>query len=136
MSEQTTITPIFEISDKAYDVLSAAVRYVLPGLATLYLGLAGFWILPNPTEIAGTITLVTTFLGIFLSISKRRYIALNPTPSTNESVGDILLDLNEEGNQALTVALEKPLDELNLQDKDHVVLKVVRTGAENSTPGV
>lgn len=124
MTEETNIAPIFSISDRAYDVLSALVRYVLPGTATLYLALAALWNFPSPTEVAGSITAVTTFLGIFLSISKRRYIAL--TPAEPPKIGDLLVDMHEDGLQAMTVALEKPLEELGLEKESQVTLNVVK----------
>lgn len=121
MTEQQQVTPMFQVSNKAYDVLSAMVRYVLPGLATLYLALAAIWGLTHAEQVAGTITAFTVFLGLFLEISKRKYVGLDST----ESDGDLLVDINEEGVQALTVALEKPLGDV--RDKDQVVFTVVRS---------
>lgn len=127
MTEQTTVSPIFEVSNKVYDALLALVKYVLPALATLYLGLAAFWGFPEPEAVAGTITLVTTFLGVFLGVLKRKYVALHPEP---QAAGDILVDVTEEGYEALTVALDKPLDDI--RGRDSVTFNVV-TNSESSS---
>lgn len=127
MTETTKVTPIFEVSNKVYDFLLALVKYVLPAIVALYLGLAGLWGFPNPEAIAGTIALVTTFLGVFLSIMKRKYVALHPEP---EPAGDILVDVAEDGFEAMTVALNEPLN--NIRDKGSVVFNVVTSESTSS----
>lgn len=62
-----------KLSDKAYDILKWIVVIVLPALATLYAALGGIWGLPLVTEITGTITALTTFLGAILMISTANY---------------------------------------------------------------
>lgn len=54
-------------SEPTYDFLQKVVRVALPGLATLYLGLADFWGLPKPVEVAGSLTLLAVFLGGLLT---------------------------------------------------------------------
>lgn len=61
------------MSNKTYDILKWVALVLLPALATLYLGLARYWNLPYPEEIAGTIMLVDTFLGALLGISSIQY---------------------------------------------------------------
>ena len=61
------------MSNKTYDILKWVALVFLPALATLYLGLAGYWNLPYPEEISGTIMLVDTFLGALLGISSIKY---------------------------------------------------------------
>lgn len=124
MTEKQEVTTMYQVSNKAYDVLSAMVRLILPGLATLYLALATIWGFPGAEQVAGTITAFTVFLGIFLEISKRKYVGLEST----QSDGDLLVDVNEAGEQALTVALEKPLGDV--RTKDRVVFTVVRTNTD------
>lgn len=118
MAENAEATHFFKLSDQVYDVLSGLVKYVLPGAATLYLALAALWVLPAGEQVAGTIMAITTFLGIILGISKRSYLAL--TPATD---GDLLVELQEEGSDYLTVALDRPLDEV--KGLDVLTLKVV-----------
>lgn len=61
------------MNNKVYDVLKFLAMVVLPAMATLYMGLANIWNLPYGEEIAGTITLVDTFLGAVLMISTSQY---------------------------------------------------------------
>lgn len=122
MSSTNTITPLFQMSDKVYDFLNGLVKYVFPGLATLYLGIAAFWGLPNPEAIAGSITLVATFLGGLLAISKRAYLAVTP-----QYDGDILVDMQEEGEDLLTLALENPIEDI--RSRGTVTFKVVTDGS-------
>ena len=61
------------MSNKVYDILKWIAMIVLPAIATLYMGLANIWALPYGEEIAGTITLVDTFLGAVLMISTSQY---------------------------------------------------------------
>jgi len=61
------------LSNKVYDVLKIMAQYVLPGVATLYLGLAKIWGLPYSEQIVGTILAVDIFLGAILGISTMQY---------------------------------------------------------------
>lgn len=60
-------------SNKVYDILKWIAQYVLPGLATLYFGVANIWGLPHVGEVVGTITAIDTFLGVILGISSSQY---------------------------------------------------------------
>lgn len=60
-------------NDKVYNVLKWVCMVCLPALGTLYFALAEIWHFPYATEIVGTITAVTTFLGILLGISTSQY---------------------------------------------------------------
>lgn len=113
----------FQMSDKTYDFLSGLVKYVLPGLATLYLALSALWVLPYGEQVAGTLMAFTAFLGIILGISKSNYLA-QPDPEP-EYDGDVYIDMMEEGEDLLTVALELPVDDVRF--RDNLNLKVVRS---------
>ena len=71
--------PIFKggmkmiMNSKLYDCLKWVAQILLPALASLYFGLAQIWSLPLAEEIVGTITVVDTFLGVILGISKANY---------------------------------------------------------------
>ena len=110
--------PLFALSDKAYNTLKGLVQYILPGLVTFWLAIASIWNLPHANRIVGTIAAFTVLLGIFVAISKKKFDKL---PTLTD--GDLLLDVNEEGFQALTVALEKDPDKL--RDQDYVTFRVV-----------
>lgn len=120
----TTHSTHFQLSDKTYDVLSGLVKYVFPGLATFYLALATLWVLPFGEQVAGTIMAVTTLLGVILGISKKAYLK---TPTTYD--GDILVDIQEEDSDLLTLALSTPVDDI--KHLNRVTFKVVRdTGTQ------
>lgn len=61
------------LSNKFYDILKFVTLYVLPGLASLYFGLAGIWGLPYPQEVVGTIMAVDAFLGALLGLVVYQY---------------------------------------------------------------
>lgn len=61
------------MSNKLYDVLKWITMVFLPAIATLYLALAGIWGFPFGEQIVGTITAITTFLGVCLEISSAQY---------------------------------------------------------------
>lgn len=54
------------MSNKTYDILKFVAQVVLPALATFYVTIAGFWGLPYPEEISGTIMAVDTLIGALL----------------------------------------------------------------------
>ena len=62
-----------KLTDKTYNILKWVAQYLLPGVATLWLALAGIWGLPYGEEIGGTIVAVDTFLGVMLGISSAQY---------------------------------------------------------------
>jgi hypothetical protein len=63
------------ISNEKYDLLKKVVTLVLPGLATLYLALAGLWDLSNPEAVAGTLAALATFGGVLLKFSEKSWNA-------------------------------------------------------------
>lgn len=86
------------LSNSVYDKLKMLVQVILPGLATLYVGLAQLWPLPEPTAVAGTIALVAVFLGLFLNRSSAKYQGAGDlVVTTDKSDGSVFLsaDLNE-----------------------------------------
>lgn len=61
------------LNNKIYDVLKYLAQIVLPGIATLYLALAGIWNLPFGEQVSGTIMAIDTFLGVLLGIASANY---------------------------------------------------------------
>lgn len=62
-----------KMSNKVYNVLKWIVITVLPGIATLYSGLAVLWGFPYGEEIVGTVSLITVFLGSLIGVSSVKY---------------------------------------------------------------
>lgn len=61
------------ITGKLYDYLKWLAQVVLPALGAAYFALAGLWGLPSAEEVAGSILVVDTFLGVLLGISQVNY---------------------------------------------------------------
>ena len=61
------------MSNKLYNWLKYLAAPVLPALATLLLGLGKIWDIPILTPIAGTVTLIATFLGTIVAKSSIEY---------------------------------------------------------------
>ena len=61
------------LPNKVYDALKWTCIIVLPAIATFYAGLCAVWKLPYANEIPQTITLIATFLGVLLGVSKASY---------------------------------------------------------------
>ena len=61
------------MTNKLYDVLKWITIICLPAISTLYFALAGIWGLPYAEQIVGTVSAVTTCLGILLGISTAEY---------------------------------------------------------------
>jgi hypothetical protein len=62
-----------QLPGRAYDVVKWVVQIVLPALATLYFSLGQIWNLPKESEIIGSITALTVFLGVLLGLSSAAY---------------------------------------------------------------
>ena len=62
-----------QFSNKTYDVLKWFAQMLLPGLATLYLGLSEIWGLPYKEQVVATIVTITFFLNFMLGLSSTSY---------------------------------------------------------------
>lgn len=62
-----------KMDNKIYDVLKWICVICLPALGTLYFALSGIWGFPYAEQVVGTISAVTTCLGILLGISTAEY---------------------------------------------------------------
>lgn len=67
-------SPTLVLSPAVYDKLRLTVQVLLPALATLYFALGGVWDWSNVEGIVATITALTTFLGLILAASRKRYM--------------------------------------------------------------
>lgn len=61
------------MSNKVYNILKYVALIVLPALATLLLGLGELWNIEIMPKVAGTVTLIATFLGAILQVSSAKY---------------------------------------------------------------
>jgi hypothetical protein len=59
--------------NKTYNVLKFIALVLLPALGAFYFAVAGYWGLPYPKEVLGTISAVDVFLGVILGISSVNY---------------------------------------------------------------
>jgi hypothetical protein len=106
------------LSNALYDKLKFLVQVILPGMGALYVGLAEWWGLPNPTAVAGSIALVATFLGLFLGASARKY----------GGAGDLVVTTDpEDGEVYLSADLNKHPSAF--KNKKNVTLNVVQQTA-------
>ena len=62
-----------KFSDKLYTILKWITLICLPALGTCYFALAGIWGFPYAEQVVGTISAITTCLGILLGISTAEY---------------------------------------------------------------
>lgn len=62
-----------KIPNWLYDILKWLCLLGLPALGTLYSGLATKWGWPNAEQISGTISDISTFLGVIIGISSAGY---------------------------------------------------------------
>lgn len=62
-----------KMNNKLYDILKWITVICLPALGTLYFALSGIWGFPYAEQVVGTISAVTTCLGILLGISTAEY---------------------------------------------------------------
>lgn len=109
------------LPSKAYNVLKPVVQIVLPATATLYAGLAVLWGFPKVTEIVGTITLLTTFLGVILGLSSRTYNA-----SEARYDGSMLVDAQDD---RVIHTLDVTTDPEVMAEQKEIILKVQKVAS-------
>lgn len=106
-----------QLSDKAYNILKWLVQLVLPAVATLYFTLAAIWGLPGGESVVGTIAAITTFLGVTLGISTKKYYE-----SDAPFDGSIIVQEVEPGQKMFTLELDGDPNEI--EHRKHVSFKV------------
>ena len=77
------VKKIFNMSNKTYDRLKWVICVGIYATTGLIIGLGKIWGLPYVTEIAGTLSVIGTFLGSCLQISSSNY-----TPKAYDSEAD------------------------------------------------
>lgn len=75
-----------QLPNKVYDVLKYIAQIALPALAALYVAVAGFWNLPFPEAVSGTIMAIDYFLGKLLQLSSEKFFTENKIVPFDEEV--------------------------------------------------
>lgn len=119
MSDTKVPTQKAVLTNELYNVLKWIALVLLPALAALYLGLAALWGLPHPNEVAGTITLVDTFLGLLLNVATKNY-----NQSADKFDGSLQINAND---NSIIHQLELSTAPEDLGRQDAITLKVVKT---------
>lgn len=76
------------LNDKIYNAFKTIITYILPELGTLYFALSEIWNLPYASQIVGTISAITAFLGMCIGISKHNYSPENNGVLQMDTTGD------------------------------------------------
>jgi hypothetical protein len=108
---------MFMMSPKMYDFLKKLVEIILPALSAFYIGLAELWGLPGSLQVAGTLALIATFLGVCLGISSHTYNKLDKAFD-----GNVVITTTEEGKKLFS--LEVNGDPLELEQQGAIRFKV------------
>jgi hypothetical protein len=98
------------ITGKLYDYLKWLAQVALPAVGAAYFALAGLWGLPSAEEVAGTILIVDTFLGVLLGLSQVAY---------NKQVGGGVANVIPKDGGGLTYSLvmnDDPADLVNMKE--------------------
>lgn len=112
------------LSSGLYDKLKFIALVLLPAAGSAYFALADIWHWPNPEQVVGSITVIDTVLGGLLHVSSKNNLSNQTTVGKATQYDGQLLAVNHAGDQALTVQLNAPAEELAA--KDSVVFKVVQ----------
>lgn len=104
------------ITGKLYDYLKWLAQVALPALGAAYFALAGLWGLPSAEEVAGSILIIDTFLGVLLGISQVNY-------GKQIAGGTMVL---HETDDKLTYQLQLEGDPEQLIDHEEVRFKIVK----------
>jgi len=108
------------MKNKRYDQLKFIAQVLLPGLGAAYFTLAGIWSLPLADEVVGTITVLDTFLGLFLGVKSKKYMK-----SDDRFDGSVSIHDNEEEG---TSSVGFHVNPDSLTTKDEVTLRVKDMG--------
>lgn len=112
-------SPTLVLSPPVYDKLKLTVQLILPGISSLYFGLAQIWGLPNAEKIVGTLALLTVFLGSIVAISAKRYMK-----SDARFDGEIHQQVDGGGLVAASMELNGD-PETMLANKDELRFKII-----------
>lgn len=104
------------LSDNLYKTIKWAVGIVLPAAATLILALGEIWDWANMNQIVGTVTALTTFLGVVAGVSTFQY-------NESDAAFDGTMRVNRQGEgQLFDLILDE--DPLNIAARKEIRFKV------------
>ena len=109
-------TSTFTVSNKTYDLLRFFAVILLPGLGTMYFGVAQFWGLPKAEEVVGTLVAVDTFLGLIIRSLSKSY-------NKNDDRFDGVISVTP-GEEPGTTAMNVGLSSEAIAKKSEVLVKV------------
>lgn len=133
------------ISDGVYDFLRYTVEFILPALAVAYAGLSVFWGFPDSDKIVGTIGIIGVLIGSIIKINQSRARNVAVAEKFDEGVaqaaeaakqaeldrtriaGDLILGTGDESAGLVTLALEKPIEELEGREEISLRVKNIHT---------
>lgn len=107
------------LTPEVYDLFMRLVKYVLPGIGTLYFTIAQIWDLRYGEQVIGTTAALALFLGVVLGASKASY-----NNSDFKYDGDLVMDSSDANQGVLGVALNPNVDLETLQSKKEITLKI------------
>jgi hypothetical protein len=91
---------------------------VLPAIGTLYFTFAGIWDLPAGEEVVGSVAALTTFCGVILTVSSKRYNEGEDGP-----VGNFVVTRTLDGKR--NVSLEFDKDPAEFINQKQIVFKLL-----------
>jgi hypothetical protein len=112
-------TPGF-MSDDLYRMLRFIALIALPGVGAAYFSLSGIWGLPEPDKVVGSITVISTFLGLLVRQARVSY-------ENDDKRFDGSVNVTNNGDDTSDVNIQ--LDPKAIIDKDEVVVKVNKPSA-------
>lgn len=109
------------LTKKVYDSLKLVVQILLPAIATAYFALGKIWEWNDIEKVVGSITTLTTFLGVILRVSTSRYYK-------SDAPYDGKVVVSEDPGGVKGFSLELDGDPEQLRDQQAISFKVKRGG--------
>lgn len=99
------------LSEKAYEIAKRLVQVILPACGALYFGLGQIWEWPAIENVVGSITIITTFLGVVLGVSTSNYYKSGAAYD-----GDMVITEPVDGPKTFSLQLDGDPEELSNMD--------------------
>ena len=114
---------IMQLNNKIYDFLKWVVMIFLPALGAFYFGLSQFWDLPYVTEIVGSVSVTSIFLGALIGISSKSY-----GKNSAGFDGELVVNKDDPEKDVYSFVVYDGVDQL--EGKDTLTIKVSPRYAE------